>query len=135
MLGNANHLRSTLLFSDLNLLKRGAEEESHISFGQLTAEFEANGLVIEVVPTPYWFKLSWVTMIWPKNKYISNDNHFSQSVTQLLNLSFNNMAQPVIESYIQQPLFRTYFFYVSLLCIKMLLMSILTAMKRFTYKV
>lgn len=53
----------------------------------------------------------------------------------ILLLTLFTMAQPVIESYIQQPVFRTYFFYVSLLCIKMLLMSSLTALKRLTYKV
>lgn len=67
--------------------RRGSEEESHILFGQLTdyifqtAEFKANGLVIEVALTSYWFKLSWVTMM--TKKYVHkqwHDNHFSQSL-------------------------------------------------------
>lgn len=45
------------------------------------------------------------------------------------------MAQPVFESLIQQPVFRTYLFYVAVLSLKMLLMSVLTAIQRFKNKV
>ncbi|ENN70829.1 microsomal glutathione S-transferase 1 [Dendroctonus ponderosae] len=44
------------------------------------------------------------------------------------------MAQAVLETLIEQPVFRTYLFYVAVLSLKLLAMSILTAVQRFKNK-